>query len=274
MFVYSDNNRICSAPPLAARIRSRTASWRRTARKPVPGRARPLDAASLRPLARARSLPSGWSRARLICCLPLKSRQARLVTGSGPLRSARTLCHRVLAVRDHPQIGKPPPLASPSTRCATAISANRSKSCSFACSQPDQNARRLPLGCRANCLGRVWKSAQMRGTAKTTNIVMTAAATSIESVGIAGLLSAELVAWFKEIVFDLNQPAWNFVGRKSSYAAARASTRVKSSSRTPPTTMINSFSRSNRVNVRLTVSIVSPRKSAISCRLIGNAVVC
>jgi len=59
------------------------------------------------------------------------------------------------------------------------------------------------------------------------------------------------------IVFDLNQPnnrGWAKIRR----AAAMASALLESTSRTPPATMTSIFSRWNRVNVRLTVSIVSP----------------
>jgi hypothetical protein len=57
--------------------------------------------------------------------------------------------------------------------------------------------------------------------------------------------------------FDQDQMQRDFRG--ISHAAAIATARPGSSRRTPPATMMSIFSRSNRVSVRLTVSIVSLR---------------
>ena len=130
--------------------------------------------------------------------------------------------------------------------------------------RPYQKARRLAWEELASCFGRVCKSPQNSTAATTANIATTQTVTRKESVGMRlisgdeGSMPARL-----DRGHDLDQTRRHSGGVSHaaaiSHAAAMAAARLASSSRTPPATMMSIFSRSNRVSVRLTVSIVSPR---------------
>ena len=101
-------------------------------------------------------------------------------------------------------------------------------------------------------------SPQNSTPAKTANIATTQTVTNNESAGIR-LISCDGWSMPAGLTrdFALDQICWDL--RTLSYAAAMAAARFASKRRTPPATMMSIFSRSNRVSVRLTVSIVSPR---------------
>lgn len=95
---------------------------------------------------------------------------------------------------------------------------------------------------------------------------ITAALNSIVSKDIATSPLAErpLSLMTPMTVFDADQILKVQTGIGHPQAAARASARAGFSNRTPPEMISNTPSRSSLVNVRLTVSMVRPRKSAMS----------